>query len=61
RYFKNTIFSHSHSPELFLHFQGGGGGVASEYSSGRGLHGRTDHLGSRALPEGPMRCPWYLS
>ncbi|CAI9544840.1 unnamed protein product [Staurois parvus] len=29
--------------------------------------GRTDHLGTRALPEGqgtvggPMRCPWYLS
>ncbi|CAI9563304.1 unnamed protein product, partial [Staurois parvus] len=29
--------------------------------------GRTDHLETRALPEGPgsvggpMRCPWYLS
>ncbi|CAI9551795.1 unnamed protein product, partial [Staurois parvus] len=29
-------------------------------------HGQTDHLESRALPEGPgsiggpMRCPWYL-
>ncbi|CAI9579632.1 unnamed protein product [Staurois parvus] len=35
---------------------------------GRGEHvqGRTDHLETRALPEGlgsvggPMRCPWYL-
>ncbi|CAI9537621.1 unnamed protein product, partial [Staurois parvus] len=36
----------------------------------RGTHsseqGRTDHLETRALPEGPgsvggpMRCPWYL-
>ncbi|CAI9534158.1 unnamed protein product [Staurois parvus] len=30
------------------------------------LQGRTDHLETRALPEGPgsvggpMRCPWYL-
>ncbi|CAI9547441.1 unnamed protein product, partial [Staurois parvus] len=31
-----------------------------------GQQGRTDHLETRALPEGPgsiggpMRCPWYL-
>ncbi|CAI9618558.1 unnamed protein product, partial [Staurois parvus] len=30
------------------------------------IQGRTDHLETRALPEGrgsvggPMRCPWYL-
>ncbi|CAI9553428.1 unnamed protein product [Staurois parvus] len=30
------------------------------------MQGRTDHLETRALPEGPgsvggpMRCPWYL-
>ncbi|CAI9548098.1 unnamed protein product, partial [Staurois parvus] len=30
------------------------------------VQGRTDHLETRALPEGPgsvggpMRCPWYL-
>ncbi|CAI9621717.1 unnamed protein product [Staurois parvus] len=32
----------------------------------RYTQGRTDHLETRALPEGPgsvggpMRCPWYL-